>query len=148
MSDYSNSKFEITILTPQIFKVKPYEGIELNEEDVREMRKVYLKFSENKPFAILLDAFFDFTPTEEARKLLASKEYTAMRIAAAFVTNSLANKLFGNFFIRFNKPATPTRMFTDEVEAFNWLQIQVEKYELKHLVNTLEKKQTRHFYRA
>lgn len=139
MPDYSHSKYEITILAPQIFKVKPYEGIELNEEDVREMRKIYLKFSENKPFAILLDAVYDFTPTEEARKLLASKEYTELRIAAAFVTNSLANKLFGNFFIRFNRPATPTRMFTDEKTAFNWLQIQVEKYELKQLVNTSEK---------
>lgn len=140
MPDYVTNKCEITILTPQIFKLKPYEGIELNEEDVWELRKIILRFSGDKPFAILLDAVYDFTPTEEARRLLASKEYTAKRIAAAFVTNSFLNKLFGNFFIQFNRPATPTRMFTDETDAFNWLQMEVEKYELKHFINTSDKK--------
>lgn len=102
MADYSNSKFEITILTATIFKLKPFEGIELNVEDVYEMRRVYLQFSNDQPFAILLDASNNFVPTEEARALLASEEFTNKRIAAAFVTRSLANKLIGNFFINFN----------------------------------------------
>jgi hypothetical protein len=128
MADYSNNKFEITILAPQIFKLRPFENIELEIEDVLEMRRVYLEFSQNKPFAILLDAPHNFTPTKEARELLASKEYTEKRIAAAFVTKSLSNKLFGNFFIRFNRPATPTRLFSEENEAYEWLLIQLEKY--------------------
>ncbi|MCW3071589.1 MAG: hypothetical protein JWO44_1479 [Bacteroidetes bacterium] len=128
MADYSNSKFEITILSPRIFRLRPFEGVELDEDDAREMRKVYLRFSDNRPFAILLDASADFTPTNEARVLLASREFTETRIAAAFVTRSLANKLIGNFFIRFNKPASPTRMFNDEPAAFEWLLKQVEKF--------------------
>lgn len=128
MADYSNHKFEITILSRHIFKLKPYEGVELNVDDVREMREVYLRFSEGQPFAILLDASNNFTPGEEARALIASKEYTDKRIAAAFVTNSVANKLFGNFFIKFNRPATPTKMFNNEAAAYEWLLKQVSNY--------------------
>lgn len=37
------------------------------------------------------------------------------------VTNSLANKLLGNFFIKFHKPKTPARIFSDEKTALEWL---------------------------
>lgn len=127
MADYSNSKFEITILTANIFRLKPFEGVEINIDDVYEMRGVFLEFSGNLPFAVLLDASNNFVPTEEARAALASAEFTNKRIAAAFVTRSLANKLIGNFFINFNKPATATRLFTDEASAFKWLEEQVNK---------------------
>lgn len=125
MADYSNSKYEITILADRIYKVKPFEGIEIDVADVVEMRKMYLEFSKGKSFAILLDASVDFTPTDEARKLLASKEYTEKRIAAGFVTKTLANKILGNFFIKVNKPSSPTRLFNDEATALAWLKEQL-----------------------
>lgn len=126
MADYSNSKYEITILDDCIFKLRPFEGVEIDVDDVKEMRKVYLEFSKGKPFAILLDASQDFTPTDEARKLLASKEYTEKRVAAGFVTTTLANKIIGNFFIKFNKPASPTKLFNDEATAFAWIKEQMK----------------------
>lgn len=126
MADYFNCKYEITILDDCIFKLKPFEGAEIDVDDVKEMRKVYLEFSKGKPFAILLDASQDFTPTDEARKLLASKEYTEKRVAAGFVTTTLANKIIGNFFIKFNKPASPTKLFNDEAAAFTWLKEQLK----------------------
>lgn len=126
MADYLNSKYEITILDDCIFKLKPFEGVELDVDDVKEMRKIYLQFSGGKSFAILLDATQSFSPTDEARKLLASKEYTDKRIAAAFVTTTLANRLIGNFFIKVNKPLTPTKLFNDEVSALAWLKEQMK----------------------
>lgn len=126
MADYSNSKFEITILEDRIFKLKPFEGVELDVDDAREMRKIYLQFSGGKSFAILLDATQNFTPTDEARKLIASREYTDKRVAAAFVTTTLANKIIGNFFIKVNKPLTPTKLFNDEATAFAWLKEQMK----------------------
>ena len=66
-------------------------------EDVREMRRVYLEFSNGGSFAILLDATSNFITTDEARVLLASKEFTEKRVAAGFVTPTLANRIVGNF---------------------------------------------------
>lgn len=121
MADYSNSKYEITTIADRIYKVKIFEGVEYDVKDVQEMREIYLKFSKGKPFAILLDATNNFIPTEEARVLLASREYAEKRVAAAFVTKTLANKIFGNFFIKVNKPFSPTKLFTEEGPAFEWL---------------------------
>jgi hypothetical protein len=127
MADYSNKKFEITKITDIIFKLKPFEGVELLEEDVLEMRRVFLQLSNGGRFAVLLDASDPFTPTAEARALLASKEFAKHRIAAAFVTKSLSNKIFGNFFIKVNKPPTPSRIFSEEPPAILWLKEQIRK---------------------
>lgn len=129
MADYSNSKFEITVITPQIFKLKIFEGVEINVDDVREMRSIFLKLSDNNPFAILLDASEPSTLTQEANKLLASKEYAEKRIAAAFVTRSLASKLIGNFFIQFHRPVSPTKLFNTESGAMEWLELQIKNYQ-------------------
>jgi hypothetical protein len=128
MADYSNGKFEITFLAPHIFKLRAFEEVEMNEHDVIELRNKYLELSDNKPYAILLDAAQHFTQTNEARELLASEEFAKTRIAAAFVTNSLASKLIGNFFIQFNKPPTPTRLFNDYNAAFEWLKEHIDNY--------------------
>ena len=70
-----------------------------------------------------------FSTTNEFRKLLASKEFTDYRMAVAFVTKNMAIKILGHFFINVNKPATPTKMFTNEADAFKWLQAFTEKVE-------------------
>ena len=118
---FSNEKFELFILTPVIFKLKPKAGVELTVDDGYEMRKNFLIFSKGNKFAVLTDTSNFFSTTSELRQLLASKEFTDLRFAAAFVTTSMASKILGNFFIRVNKPATPTKLFSDEEAAFAWL---------------------------
>ena len=126
MPDYTNTKFEITILADCIFKLKSFKDVEIDVEDVYEMRKQYLHFSNGKPFAILMDATDYSSVTAEARILLVDKEFIKMRIATAFVTRSIASNLIANFFIKFHKPASPTKLFKDFDTAFEWLKQQTE----------------------
>jgi len=107
---------------PIIIKMEANENEFLEAEDVKLIRAANLELSENKSFCVLLDTgkgYFNVSP--EGNKLLASKEYSQMRLATAIIAKSFATKLAGNFFIRFNKPSTPTRLFTDETAAVNWL---------------------------
>lgn len=107
---------------PPIIKMEVNESDFLEMEDVKAIREVNLEFSEGKPFCVLLNTdkgYFNVSP--EANKLLASKEFAEKRMAAAFVVNSLATKLAGNFFIKLSKRSSPTRMFTKEEEAIKWL---------------------------
>jgi hypothetical protein len=128
MADYSNSKFNITVVADRIFKLKPVPGAEITVGDVKNMREIHLRLSGGQPFAILLDATGEFEIGEEARKLIASGEYSEKRISAAFVTPGLVNRLVGNFFIQFNKPASPTRLFSDEASALAWLKEQMKNH--------------------
>src|ERR1043166_3425288 len=98
MAEYSNGRIEITTVGERIYRLKPVEGIEMNVDDVRQAREIYLKLSAGQFFSVLLDATGSFTISDEARALIASKEYSVQRKAAALVTPGLVNRLVGNFF--------------------------------------------------
>jgi hypothetical protein len=59
---------------------------------------------------------------KDARAFLAHPDNMAGIRAGAFLINSQLQKILANFFIQFNKPPTPARLFTNEVEALSWLQ--------------------------
>lgn len=44
-----------------------------------------------------------------------------IRLAEAFVVNSLATSLIANFYVNFNRPENPTRVFNSMENAQNWL---------------------------
>lgn len=58
---------------------------------------------------------------DDARKYAAGEDSNKYTIADAFVINSIALKLVGNFYIRYNKPVRPTRIFNNEEDALVWL---------------------------
>ena len=60
-------------------------------------------------------------PTLEAREFWASEENSKFTLADAFVMKSLPMKLIGNFYLNFNKPSKPTRIFSNRKEAISWL---------------------------
>jgi len=109
-------------INPPIIKMEVGENEFLEVEDIKAVRKANLELSDGKPFCVLLDTgkgYFNTSP--DAFKLLASEEYTEKRMGTAIIAKSLATKIAGNFFIRFNKPPTPTRLFSSEKEAMKWL---------------------------
>lgn len=70
-------------------------------------------------------AFIDATSvvkvTKEAREYLSSKHSTKQITAAALFINSPLARMMGNFLIIVNKPNIPTKLFTNQEDAINWL---------------------------
>lgn len=58
---------------------------------------------------------------EHTRKYMARADANPYSLASAFITRSLSQKLLGNFFMNFLKPARRIRMFTNREEAITWL---------------------------
>ncbi|MGZ3861952.1 MAG: DUF7793 family protein [Bacteroidia bacterium] len=107
---------------PPIIKMEAEPSEFLEIEDVKLIRAANLELSGNMPFCVLLDTSKGyFNISHDANKLLASKEYSAMRIGTAILAKSVATRLAGNFFITVNKPATPTKLFSTHNEAIAWL---------------------------
>lgn len=103
-----------------ILVVQIKEGIEVDILGVKENFEATFRMTESTRCLTLIDARCIFTSTQEAR------DYTAMhashyRIAHAALINSLANRIVGNFYINFNKPCVPTKLFTSNNEAIKWL---------------------------
>ena len=93
------------------------ETVELVKEMVNKMGEMV-----NYQQVPLLARHEEFAlPGKENREYWAKKESCPYSKADAFMINSLALQLIANFYLSFNKPERPTRMFTNEVEAVKWL---------------------------
>jgi hypothetical protein len=107
---------------PLIIKIESSAGEFVEAEDANEMREANIELSNGHPYYVLLDTSKGFaSAAPEANKIFASKEYSHNRKAIAIIAKSLASKIVSNFFIRFNKPHTLTRVFTNEAMATEWL---------------------------
>lgn len=60
-------------------------------------------------------------PTKEVRDFMASKEVTQYIGGLAVLVKSGVSKMFGNIFLKFSKPDHPTKIFTNEAQAKEWL---------------------------
>jgi hypothetical protein len=71
------------------------------------------------PLLITLDEFA--IPPVDAREFWALKEACPYASADAYVTSTIGHTLIGNFYLKINKPGRPTKMFTKQDDAIEWL---------------------------
>ena len=64
----------------------------------------------------------DFSSADAlVREKAASPEENKYTIADAFVIKNTSDKLIGDFYVQYNKPTKPTKIFEDRDEAIKWL---------------------------
>ena len=90
-------------------------------QDAKQSMAVGLELSESTDFSWLVDMTNMKSITKEAREYFGEVENSHLK-AVGLVTNSPVSKVFGNFFLRFNKPAIPVRLFSSEPQALKWLE--------------------------
>ena len=89
-------------------------------QDAKQSMAVGLKLSEGADFSWLVDMTGMRSITKEAREYYGKLQISHLK-AVGLVTNSPVSKVFGNFFLRFNKPTIAVRLFSSETQALNWL---------------------------
>ena len=104
-----------------INKPKDLHGIEDAKENIVALRNM----SNGVPHLLLIDVTHIKSIERGARELYASEGNPHRVKAVALLTNSIVGRIVGNFFIGFNKPEVPTRLFIDERLARSWLAKQV-----------------------
>lgn len=99
---------------------------QLGPEEAIEIAESIEKICEGKPHCILTDTRGVVGQVEPlAREILSSHAgFSKVRKAEAFLVESLANRLVANFYIRFNRPKNPTKIFNHFEKALNWLRAQ------------------------
>ena len=134
------NKFEITTIEDLIFRVEFFQGVEIELSDAEIIFQHFRMLANGQKYCVLLDASKEVTTSPEARAYVANQERSSWKIAFAIVTNTTANKLVGNFFIQFNKPVSPTKLFTNEEAALKWIEEQKEIFESNAKLNQLPTK--------
>lgn len=94
---------------------------EVSLEEVIEGTEYIMNAVKDHKFPVLFIAYEFSIPSKESRDYLAKKESLPYSLADAYVIHSFPQKLIGNFYLKVNKPARPTKIFTDKDEAITWL---------------------------
>ena len=72
----------------------------------------------------LRDVLFIDSKTRE----YAAAQYREHVAGQAILIESKISSYFANLFLKFSRPKVPTKLFTDEEEAFKWLNNQMAKH--------------------
>lgn len=97
------------------------ERAEVTLDDARENLAVTAELTRGHRVPVLVDLRPIRSQTAEARAYFAGPAATAVTRAVALVVASPVSRVLGNFFLGFNRPATPARLFTSVDEALAWL---------------------------
>lgn len=99
-----------------------HDGAEVSADDARENLAVTATLTSGVRHPVLVDLRPVRAQSAEARALFAGPAATAVCTAVALVTDSPLSRVLGNFFLGFNRPETPARLFGDVDAATAWLQ--------------------------
>ncbi|MGZ4048186.1 MAG: DUF7793 family protein, partial [Bacteroidia bacterium] len=114
--------FSIVLRSDGIVHVQIKGKDEVDLAGAKEIIKCIGEICEGQKRPTLVSSEFFAAPNSEARAFLAKKESNPYSSAAAYIASSLPERIVMNAFLKFNKPARPTKMFTNTDAAIKWLQ--------------------------
>jgi len=102
----------------------PNTGVKVRAATLAHTKEVFsaiLKASKGKKRPFLSDVRKFKSADRESREYFASKEVANAISAMAVLIGSPVGRIMGNFFLNFNKPKYPVKLFTSESAAIEWL---------------------------
>jgi hypothetical protein len=94
----------------------------LKKEDIEEINLTKNKLVNNNPNTIIFIPGDFSSISAETRAYSATKKVYHNAIAKAIVGNIIGHRLIGNFFLKFNSPPAPTKIFSNQIDAKVWLE--------------------------
>lgn len=116
----------IELLSPNIIQITIKNNSVIEVEDILAIKKANLELAKGVKYGIITESGSNTTVSEKARTLMATEIIEKDRVATAFVINNLSQRLLGKFYLKINKPNTPTKMFSTLKEALIWIESQTK----------------------
>ena len=98
---------------------KPDSMVKVNH--INEIIEKRIELQQGKKVLVLVDIRDLWQADKESRKRAASKDMIEQNIALAIITDSLPTRLLANFYMTFDKPDIPSKMFRTVEEGVEWL---------------------------
>lgn len=113
--------FTVQLRSDGILHSHTSSGIDFNIDSLKEFNLVMGKMVQNRmtPLLLTLDEFA--IPPVETRVFWAKRESCTYASAEAYVSHTIGHTIIGNFYLKFNKPGRPTKIFKNEEDAVTWL---------------------------
>lgn len=113
--------FTLRLRSDGILHSHTSSSLEFNVDSLKQFSLVMGRMLnyQKAPLLITLDEFA--IPPVETREFWAKEESCPYASADAYVATNFGHKFIGNFYLKFNKPGRPTRIFSNEADAIKWL---------------------------
>ncbi len=109
-----------TLLEEGVVNVIYKDNVEIELEDVVELRKVTEEMTNGKCYVSIYEAGEQTSITKEAREISTNDIHIKNRKALAIVVKNLAQRLISNFFINASKRSYPIKVFNSKAKALEW----------------------------
>lgn len=113
--------YTIFLRNDNIIQLQFKDGFSGEVEDAINIVNTIKKLGNGIKYPLLVIYADDNLFSKETREYTASNEVSKFIKADALVMKNLAIKIIGNFYLKFNKPTRPTRVFVDAETAVQWL---------------------------
>lgn len=98
------------------------EGVDVKLKHVEANFLLRKEIQQDKKMLVFADVQEVWQISDRARAFAAKKQVSDLTKAMAVITGySIPIRLLGNFFIKFEKPAYPTKLFKSKEKALAWL---------------------------
>ena len=126
-TEYKTSTATIRIIEPNIFHNYVHKNTTITIKNILELKNINLKLANGHPYALLISKGEFSTIPPLIRELVSSEKFVGNTIAKALLTNSVADKIIGRFYVKINKPAIKTKLFTNKEKSIIWLKQEMDK---------------------
>jgi hypothetical protein len=113
-----------------IFHVTALPGVEETLADAQESFRANAVFRTGRSLPTLIDLRGVKSQSRDVRQFYSSPEVTQTISARALLVSSRVSMLMANFLMTISRVSLPTRVFTDEAEAIEWLKGFVSRAEV------------------
>lgn len=114
-------KFTFTLRKDGIVYYKTKPNVTINIDDIMEHYRYFEEKYAGKEFLNIYEFADNSDMDDDVRKWASDPSGNSFTIADAFVINSVAQKLIGNFYLTFHRPIKPTKLFNNLPDAEKWL---------------------------
>ncbi len=112
----------------QIVRVMFKKKSEITQESFRTLFEVFRDMISGVPYAYIYYAEDgSSTVTDDGRRFAKDEEFSFPKICNAVIVTNLAHKLIANFYLKFNKPNYPFKVFSKMEDALKWCKQQQKK---------------------
>lgn len=115
-----------TLIEGAILHVRLKDFKEMDLGEFIEIQKWSKNTIKNKHTFILAEFGNGSSITKELRDYAASPKGNTLSKGAAVLVRNLAQQLIGDYYLKFNKPVNPTKVFYKRENAIAWIKEQIE----------------------
>jgi len=125
---FENDKFSIEYFPEESLVDFSMKDQEIDVSDIILMHEIVLGFAKGNKYGTVFSAQSFFSISAEARKEGGQPKYNEFVIVQGFVVHNLAQRLLGNFIMKFHSGRKQIRLFSNHQEARKWVKGRIKAH--------------------